>query len=48
MLQDEEFARQMALAAGEKVKKVFGLETMVRDTRAIYETAISEFQPQYA
>ena len=48
MLQDEDFARQMALAAGEKVKKVFGLETMVRDTRAIYETAISEFQPQYA
>jgi glycosyltransferase involved in cell wall biosynthesis len=48
MLQDEDFARQMALAAGEKVKKIFGLETMVRDTRAIYEAAISEFQPQYA
>jgi len=48
MLQDEGFARQMALAAGEKVKKIFGLETMVRDTRAIYEAAISEFQPQYA
>jgi alpha-maltose-1-phosphate synthase len=48
MLQDEEFARQMALAADKKVRKIFGLETMVRDTRAIYEAAISEFQPQYA
>lgn len=48
MLQDEAFAKQMALAAREKVKEVFGLETMVRDTRAIYEAAISEFQPQYA
>jgi glycosyltransferase involved in cell wall biosynthesis len=48
MLQDEDLTRQMALAAGEKVKKVFELETMVRDTRAIYEAAISEFQPQYA
>jgi glycosyltransferase involved in cell wall biosynthesis len=48
MLQDEEFARQMALAAVQKVHKVFGLETMVRATRSIYEAAVSEFQLQHA
>jgi alpha-maltose-1-phosphate synthase len=48
MLQDEEFARRMALAAGRKVREVFGLEKMVSATRAVYEAAIAEFQPQYA
>jgi len=48
MLQDEEFARQMALAAADRVRKIFDLEPMVRATRAVYEAAVSEFQPQYA
>jgi glycosyltransferase involved in cell wall biosynthesis len=48
MLQDEEFARQMALAATERVRKIFNLEPMVRATRGVYEAAVSEFQPQYA
>lgn len=48
MLRDEEFARQMAVAADQRVRKVFGLETMVQATRAIYEAAVSEFEPQYA
>jgi len=48
MLQEGEFARQMALAAGQKVRGVFGLKTMVTATRSIYEAAVSEFQSQYA
>jgi len=48
MLEDEPFSREMAGAAREKVRTVFGVEKMVHATRAVYETAISEFELQYA
>lgn len=48
MLSDEEFARHMALAAGEKVRKMFDSKSLVRGLRATYELAISEFQPRCA
>jgi len=47
-LSDEEFARHMALAAGEKVRKMFDSESLVRGLRATYQLAISEFQPRCA
>ncbi len=40
MLQDEEFARQMALAAEDKVRRIFGIETMVQATRRIYKAVV--------
>ena len=46
MLSDEEFARNMALAAGQKVRKMFDSETLVRGIREVYQLAISEFQPR--
>lgn len=48
MLSDEEFARNMALAAGQKVRKMFDSESLIRGIRATYELTISEFQPQCA
>jgi alpha-maltose-1-phosphate synthase len=48
MLQDEESARQMALAATDRVRKIFDLEPMVQATRAVYKAAVSEFRLQCA
>jgi glycosyltransferase involved in cell wall biosynthesis len=48
MLSDEEFARNLALAAGQKVRKMFDSEALVRGIRATYQLAISEFQPRCA
>ena len=48
MLGDEEFARNMAVAAGQKVRKMFDSESLVRGLRATYQLAISEYQPRCA
>jgi glycosyltransferase involved in cell wall biosynthesis len=46
LLDDREFAHQMALAAEERAHEVFGLENMIRATRAVYEAAVSKFRPR--
>jgi alpha-maltose-1-phosphate synthase len=44
MLRDEEFAKDMARAASQKVREMFNSEALVRGIRSVYESAMSEFQ----